>query len=187
MIFASICFVCISQIPEGNESFTIQLNNVSNIAKLGDQSLRTATLIVTKNDDPVYFAQPTLVQVREGHYANLTIRRGGDGASSINVSYQTLDGTAAAGGDFLAITRQVTFNVGEFEKEISIWIIDDSVPEGVETFMVNLTSSSGDTVLHGNTSATVRILANDGGTGTFQFASNSVNKTTTESTAVDFT
>ncbi|XP_068693739.1 adhesion G-protein coupled receptor V1-like isoform X3 [Montipora foliosa] len=176
------------KIPEGNESFTIQLNNVSNIAKLGDQSLRTATLIVTKNDDPVYFAQPTLVQVREGHYANLTIRRGGDGASSISVSYQTLDGTAAAGGDFLAITAgQVTFNVREFEKEISIWIINDSVPEGVETFMVNLTSSSGDTVLYGNTSATVRILANDGGTGTFQFASNSVNKTTTESTAVVFT
>ena len=53
-----------------------------------------------KNDDPVYFAQPTLVKVREGQYANLTIQHGGDGTSSTDVSYQTVDGTAISPGDY---------------------------------------------------------------------------------------
>lgn len=177
----------IHQIPERDESFTILLNNVSYIAKFGAPSLLKATLIVTKNDDPVYFAQPTQVQVREGQYANLTIKRGGDGSSVIDVWYQTVDGTAVSSNDYQARTGNVTFDVGEFEKEISIWVNDDSSPEGVEKFVVNLTSSSGNTVLYGNTSATVVIFSSDGGTGSFQFASNPVNRTTAESSPVYFT
>ena len=177
----------IHQIPEGNESFTILLNNVSSIAKFGAPSLLKATLIVAKNDDPVYFAQPTLVQVKEGQYANLTIKRGGDGSSVIDVSYQTVDRTAVSPDDYQARTGNVSFNVGEFEKKISIWVNDDSSAEGVEKFLVNLTRSSGNTVLYGNTSATVVIFSSDGGTGSFQFASSSVNRTTAEGIAVDFT
>ena len=135
----------------------------------------------------MYFAQPTLVKVREGQYANLTIQRGGDGTSSIDVSYQTVDGTATSPGDYQAKTGQVRFNVGEFQKNISIWVLDDSTAEGVEMFKVNLTNSTGDTVLYGDVSATVSIFASDGGTGDFQFASNSLNKTTAESTAATFT
>ena len=177
----------IHQIPEGNESFTILLNNVSSIAKLGAPSLLKATLIVTKNDDPVYFAQPTLVQVKEGQYANLTIKRGGDGSSVIDVSYQTVDGTAVSPDDYQARTGNVSFDVGEFDKKISILVNDDSSAEGVEKFLVNLTRSTGNTVLHGNTYATVVIFSSDGGTGSFQFASSSVNRTTAEGIAVDFT
>jgi len=66
-------------------------------------------------------------------------------------------------------------------------VLDDNTPEGVETFKVNLTNSTGDTVLYGDTPATVSIFASDGGTGDFQFASNSLNKTTAESTAAAFT
>lgn len=176
----------ISQIPEGNESFTIHLNNVSNIAKLADPSLREATLIITKNDDPVYFAQPTLVRVKEGEYANLTIQRGGDGTSAIEVSYHTVDGTAISPSDYQAKTGKVTFNIGEFTKQISVFVVDDGTPEGVETFQVNLTNSTGNTVLYGDLAATVSIFASDGGTGNFQFASHSLNETTTESASASF-
>lgn len=178
----------LSQIPEGNESLTIHLNNVSSTAKLGSQDLREATLIITKNDNPVYFAPPTSIQVREGQYANLTIERGGDRSSVVGVFYQTMDGTAtSSSGDYQAKTAQVTFSVGEFQKSISIWVLNDSTPEGVETFTVNLINSTGDTVLYNKTTATVSILANDRGTGVFQFASNSLNKTTEENAAVEFT
>lgn len=178
--------VLFSQIPEGNKSFTVHLNNISNIAKLGSQ--REATLIITKNDDPVYFAPPASIQVREGHFANLTIQRGGNGRSVVEVFYQTVDDTAtSSSGDYKAQTEQVTFNVGEFQKSISIWVLNDNTPEGVETFKVNLINSTGDTVLHNETTATVSILANDRGTGVFQFASNSLNKTIVESASAEFT
>lgn len=176
-----------SQIPEGNKSFTIHLNNISSIAKLAVQQLRTATLVITKNDDPVYFAPPVSIQVREGHYANLTIQRGGDGSSVIDVFYKTEDGTAVSSGDYQAKSGKVTFNVGEFQKSISVLVHNDSTPEGVETFKVILTNSTGDTVLYNETTATVSILASDKGTGEFQFASNSLNKTTEEGAPVEFT
>ena len=176
----------LSQIPENNESFTVHLLNVSNNARLGNHQLREAVLLIVKNDDPVFFAEPTLVKVKEGHYANLTIQRGGDGHSVINVSYHTADGTAESLlGDYQPKTEQVTFESGVFQKSISIWVIDDNTPEGVEAFAVNLTNVTGDAVLYGETNATVMIYASDGGTGTFQFASNSLNKTTVESTPVD--
>ena len=182
-----LCTYSVLQIPETNESFTLYLNNISSNARWGDQSLRKATLIISKNDDAVYFAQPTLIKVREGQYANMTIQRGGDGTNIVDVYYQTFDGTATSSADYQATTGQVRFNIGEFQKNISILVSDDSTPEGVETFTVNLTNSTGDTVLYGDTSVTVSIFASDGGTGDFQFASNSLNKTTTESAAVDFT
>lgn len=128
------------------------------------------------------------IQVREGHYANLTIQRGGDGNSVVDVFYQTVDGTAkSSSGDYQSKTGSVTFNAGEFRKSVSVWVHNDSTPEGVETFQVVLTNSTGDTVLYNQTTATVSILGNDGGTGVFQFASNSLNKTTEENTAVEFT
>lgn len=126
--------------------------------------------------------------MREGHYANLTILRGGDGNSIVDVFYQTVDGTAtSSSGDYQAETGKVIFNVGEFQKSVSIWVHNDSTPEGVETFQVVLTNSTGDTVLYNKTTATVSILANDGGTGVFQFASSSVNETTEENAAAEFT
>ena len=125
--------------------------------------------------------------MREGQYANLTIERGGDGNSVIDVSYETVDGSARSSSDYQAKAASVRFNIGEFKRNISIWVMDDSTAEGVETFKVNLTNSTGDTVLYGDTSATVSIFSSDGGTGTFQFAANSVNKTATEGTNVAFT
>lgn len=187
----SECFCLIfifSQIPEGDKSFTVHLNNISSIAKLAVQELRKATLIITKNDNPVYFAPPVSVQVREGHNANFTVQRGGDGSSVVDVFYKTEDGTAkSSSGDYQAKSGKVTFNVGEFQKIISVLVLNDSTPEGVETFKVILTNSTGDTVLYNETTATVSILASDKGTGEFQFASSSLNKTTEEGATVGFT
>lgn len=175
------------QIPEGNESFTLRLNNISSIAKLASQDLLEATLIISKNDDPVYFAPPTSIRIQEGLYANLTIERGGDGGDTVDVFYQTVDGTATStSGDYQPKTAKVTFDVGEFQKTISIMVLNDSTPEGVETFTVSLLNSTGDTVLYNKPIATVTILASDKGSGVFKFASNSLNKTTQENAAVEF-
>ena len=136
----------------------------------------------------MYFALPVSIQVREGHYANLTVQRGEDGSSVVDVFYKTEDGTAkSSSGDYQAKSGKVTFNVGEFQKRISVLVLNDTTPEGVETFEVILTNSTGDTVLYNETTATVSILASDKGTGEFQFASISLNKTTEEGTTEEFT
>ncbi|XP_015763361.1 PREDICTED: G-protein coupled receptor 98-like [Acropora digitifera] len=179
--------------PEIDEMFELRLYSAGLQGQQGVLGDKTVINITIKENDDAYgvfgFRTANIVKtiVKEGQYANLTIKRGGDGSSVIDVSYQTVNGTAVSPDDYQARTGNVAFDVGEFEKEISILVNDDSSAEGVEKFLVNLTRSSGNTVLYGNTSATVVIFSSDGGTGSFQFASSSVNRTTAEGIAVDFT
>ena len=147
-----------------------------------------ASLVISKNDDEVFFAPPTHVNVSEGSYANLTIRRGGDGTSHVIVTYAIEDGSASTSdGDYqIPASQEVSFEPGVFERGISIRIPDDSTPEGVEVFTVKLTNASGDTVLYGEKVATVWILASDGGTGVFQFEAASRNKSGSEGQQIEF-
>ena len=44
------------------------------------------------------------------------------------------------GADYTGVSQSVTFQPGEVEKFISVKIVDDDMPEGVETFSVTLTT-----------------------------------------------
>ena len=66
----------IIQIPEGNETLTVQLTAVSGDGRLAAGLLAQASLIVLHNDDPVSFAQSVVI-ADEGDTALLTINRGG--------------------------------------------------------------------------------------------------------------
>ena len=163
------------------------MTNVSGRARFAG-ALTEALLIISKNDDPVFFLPPTHVNVSEGSYANVTIERGGDGTSAVVVTYSTEDETAKSSDqDYQPkVYQQVTIDPGMFKKEISIWVTNDSIPEGVERFTIRLINASGDTVLFGDTVAKVVIFANDGGTGVFQFDSNYLNMTGKEGFPVSF-
>jgi len=56
------------------------------------------------------------------------------------VDYQTVGITATAGTDFLATQGTLTFQAGETVKTFSVPIIGDTVPEGDETFSVELSN-----------------------------------------------
>lgn len=64
-----------------------------------------------------------------------------DGQVTVTVS--TLDGTAKAGLDFIAITNQaIVFQAGDLQKELSVSIIADAQREGDENFSVMLTGAT---------------------------------------------
>lgn len=63
--------------------------------------------------------------------------------SSVRVNYGTANGTALAGDDYLASNGTLTFNPGETQKTIGIRIKGDTLKEGQETFLVNLTAPTG--------------------------------------------
>jgi hypothetical protein len=85
----------------------------------------------------------------------------------------------------VAFLGQVTFGIGEYTKAISVVILDDVKPEGVENFTVKLINSTGDTVLQ-NAVAMVSIYASDAGTGLFQFSESALNKTIKEDASASF-
>ena len=67
------------------------------------------------------------------------------------------------GDDFVAVNNTITFGVEETEKEMLIFIVDNSALEEVEQFTVKIEAISGDfPVAVLNSTATVTITDNDG-------------------------
>ena len=56
----------------------------------------------------------------------------------ITVHYQTQDGTAIAGSDYVSQTGTLTFNPGETTKTVPIAVSGDTADESDETFTLNL-------------------------------------------------
>ncbi|XP_054253432.1 adhesion G-protein coupled receptor V1 [Indicator indicator] len=156
------------EIPEEMEVFVISLFNATGGARLGN--ITSAILQITRNDDPIYFAEPLTVSVKEGSAANFTVQRNGSADVAVAVQYITVNGDATAEeGDFVPSGRSsvIVFEVGEREQKLSVYINDDDTPETDETFYVFLLNSTGDTVIYKAGVATVIIEANDDPNGIF--------------------
>ena len=104
-----------------------------------------------------------------------TVTRTGDLSSGLTVDYQTLDGTATGGADFVAQpSGQVTFTgTGSSTQTETITVVvnSDSVAEGFEDFSVQLTSTAVPFLITDDT-ASVRI--NDGDVLLADFRQNAV-------------
>ncbi|KAF1420925.1 G-protein coupled receptor 98, partial [Spheniscus magellanicus] len=156
------------EVPEEMEVFIISLFNATGGARLGN--ITSATLQITGNDDPIYFAEPLTVSVKEGSVASFTVLRNGSADVAVTVQYITLNGDATAEeGDFVPSGKSsvILFDVGEREQNLSVCINDDDIPETDETFYIFLLNSTGDTVIFKAGVATVIIEANDDPNGIF--------------------
>ncbi|NXU16592.1 GPR98 protein, partial [Pardalotus punctatus] len=156
------------EVPEEMEVFIIRLFNATGGARLGN--ITTAFLQITRNDDPIYFAEPLTVRVTEGSVANFTVLRNGSADAAVALQYITVNGDATAEeGDFIPSGKNnvILFNVGEREQNLSVYINDDDIPETDEEFYIFLLNSTGDTVIFNAGVATVIIEANDDPNGIF--------------------
>uniref|UniRef100_G1KP04 Adhesion G-protein coupled receptor V1 n=1 Tax=Anolis carolinensis TaxID=28377 RepID=G1KP04_ANOCA len=155
-------------IPEEMEVFFISLFNNTGGARMGN--ITTATLQITKNDDPIYFADPIVMKVREGGIASFVVIRNGSDADVVSVLYSTVNGGASTDEDDFIFSEDsgvLSFDVGIREQNITVFIKDDDIPESDETFYIILFNSTGDTVVYGSGMATVIIEANDDPNGIF--------------------
>uniref|UniRef100_A0A096MK89 Adhesion G-protein coupled receptor V1 n=1 Tax=Rattus norvegicus TaxID=10116 RepID=A0A096MK89_RAT len=156
------------EIPEEMEEFTIILLSATGGAQTGNQT--TASLRILRNDDPIYFAEPSVVRVQEGETANFTVLRNGSVDAACTVQYATVDGKASGGeGDFVPVEKGETlvFEVGSREQSVSVSVNEDGVPETDEPFYIILFNSTGDTVVYEYGVATIIIEANDDPNGVF--------------------
>uniref|UniRef100_A0A8D0G948 Adhesion G-protein coupled receptor V1 n=1 Tax=Sphenodon punctatus TaxID=8508 RepID=A0A8D0G948_SPHPU len=156
------------EIPEEIEVFTISLFNVTGGARMGN--VTTAILQITKNDDPIYFADPVVLRVQEGGIASFTVIRNGSVDVATVVLYATVDdGATADEGDFNSSgeSEVLFFDVCIREQNISVFISEDDTPETDEIFHILLFNSTGDTVVYKSGMATVIIEANDDPNGIF--------------------
>ena len=130
---------------EGNETFTVTLSTPVG-ATLGAPNPATVTII---DDDP-----PPVVQFSSGTYSvsgsagNVTVTVTKTGSTAVNavVHYATSNGTATAPGDYTATSGDLTFAPSDTSKNITIPIVNDSVYDGSENFIVTLSAPASATL-----------------------------------------
>ena len=57
----------------------------------------------------------------------------------IVVHYETSDGTATAGADYVETTGELVFEPGETERAVVVQVLDDDLVEGTETLLLSMT------------------------------------------------
>ena len=80
--------------------------------------------------------------------------------SGVEISTHTVDGTAVAPDDYASTTAQVVIPQGQSRASLSIPIVADTIPEGMETFKVRIDSAT-NAAIPNNPDLTVSILDND--------------------------
>ncbi|XP_055590446.1 sodium/calcium exchanger 3-like [Uranotaenia lowii] len=113
-----------------------------------------------------------------GHYTvmesvgefDVRVVRRGDLSSTVTVDYETEDGSAEAGSDYIGKKGTLTFLPGVDEQRFQIEVIDDEVFEQDEHFYIRLSNVSDPAILSTPKVATVMILDDDH-SGIFALAS----------------
>ena len=92
----------------------------------------------------------------------ITLYRSEGSNGEVTVDYAVTSGTATAGQDFVASTGTVVWPNGDTsDKEIFVEIIDDTLEEADETYVVTISNPTGGAELGFATSATQQIADND--------------------------
>ena len=81
-------------------------------------------------------------------------------ATAVTVNYQTADGTATAGLDYVANSGTLTIPAGSVTGTVDVVVADDAIAEPKETFFLDLSGVAGASV--SNPRATATIIDNDG-------------------------
>ena len=166
-------------LPEPDEVFAVVLTTPGGGATLAESNTQ-ASVTVLANDSPLRWSQAQVEADESGRGSvQLTILRGqledgssaGDLSVPTTVQVSTMAGSATSSDDFNPLSLTITFPAGSTSQTVSIAIVDDSMPEGDETFTVTLSSPSADAVLIPASTVTVIIPINDNAGGLVAFGS----------------
>ncbi len=91
----------------------------------------------------------------------LRVLRTGGAAGAVGVAWATMDGTAAAGSEYVAGGGQASFADGQTEATVTVELIDDAAPESSKAFTVTLGNVTGGAEAGEITTCTVTIIDDD--------------------------
>jgi endonuclease I len=102
------------------------------------------------------------VHVRESAgTVTLTVARTNGAAGAVTVAWATMDGTAAAGSEYVAGGGALSFANGQTEATLSVALLDDTTAEDNKSFSVVLGNVTGGASLGDVTTCTVTIVDDD--------------------------
>ncbi|HYD13548.1 MAG TPA: Calx-beta domain-containing protein, partial [Allosphingosinicella sp.] len=134
--------------PEGDDNFTVTLSNVSG----GTIADGTATGTIVNDDGPPPLVTINDVTVVEGDAGTVlmtfTVTRTG-GTDAFSVDWQTADGSATAGSDYIAASGTVNFAAGQMSDTVtvSVTVNGDTESELSETLQVLLSNATNNALI----------------------------------------
>jgi len=140
---------------EVDETFNVNLSGALNASIADSKGVGT----ILDDDSP-----PTISvddqQVIEGNSGTVSmafnISLSAPSGKTVTVKYQTADSTAAAPDDYTAVSlKTLTFSPGVQTQNVSVLVKGDTIPEGNETFLVNLSAPTNATILDGQGVGTI--------------------------------
>ena len=148
-------------VPEGDETFTLELFNPTGWAILGDHP-ETEVTIADDDASTVRFSVATWVVDETAGSVSLAVTRSGDLTAAGSALWETADGTAVDGQDYTAASGVVDWPAGDgSNKFLQVSILDDMIAEDDETFTVALSSPGGNAFLGEPFVSTVTIHSDD--------------------------
>ncbi len=131
---------------ETDEIFNVTLSSPTN-ATLGT-SVGLGTIL---NDDVLsglVIGDVQVTNVAAGTTtAVFTVSLSPAASSDVTVAFATANETGTAGADYVATSGTLTFTAGVLTRTITVTILGDPLPDETETFLVNLTNPSSNSVL----------------------------------------
>jgi len=131
---------------EGNETFFVNLSNVTGANVTDSQGL--GTISNDDNQPNLAIADASVIEGNSGtSLMTFTVTMTGSSQSSVTVNYATSNSSATvADADYDAASGMLAFAPGDTTKTFDVTIHGDTKPEGDEMFLVDLTSPSGATI-----------------------------------------
>ncbi|KAL4239458.1 hypothetical protein ACF0H5_000273 [Mactra antiquata] len=117
----------------------------------------------------IEFAAPSVAVLESKGSVKLNIIRTGKLTSRVVFNVETIDGTAEAGSDYIAVKKSLVFKPNETTLPLEIEIVDDFVWEPDEVFFVKITVDSDENAIVGKRGVSQVIILNDDQPGTVEF------------------
>ncbi len=122
------------QIVEGDETFEVMLSNPRN-AVIG-QALATGTIVENEGIPQLFI--PDISVLESAGVAVFTMTLSMPSSVPVIVNYETEDGSAEAGTDYVRTAGTLTFTPGEIKKEVRVELLQDGRDWRAETFSLIL-------------------------------------------------
>ena len=138
-------------ILEAAETFFVTLSNPVNADITEGLDRGTGTIL----DDEVRTISIEDRVIAEGGFGTFTVSLSSPAATPITVNFNTADGTATAGVDYVPAAGTLTFGPGVQTQTIMVTTIPDEVADDLETFLVQLTGAVGADIADGTAIGTI--------------------------------
>lgn len=149
---------------ESNEWFYVRLSSPVGATLANDGSGR---IDIIDNDTltsaPLVHVSDVFVDEAAGaarFVVTLGRDRGTAATAPVSVDVATRDGSATAGADYTAVNTTLSFAPGETAKTVVVPLLNDTLAEGAETFMLQLGNAQGGIL--GRSEATATVALSDG-------------------------